>query len=297
MADAQTLQVRVQVVDIQPSNLELVLPAFLPAGDLSQRIARDAGLEAFTEDGRRRTFWLRARGRVLEDSETLADLNIIDHELLHLLPEPPAGSGVVEQEGVKAEPIQRESTPRMVLALAAPVVWAFFWGLALTVDRQWWATLIPGLALGMLCVSMAKRVLFVRGRDLKLLLTALGLCALLVPLALVPAIFLGQDPVVVLGEASPGVIAAILGAVIGWLAWWEPIEALPVSARHDSGVASAADVVQASCGLCGGLVEPAVQKACTYSCGKVFHKGCYQARLAAAGNSDSECGLCGAELA
>jgi hypothetical protein len=51
MADAQTLQVRVQVVDIQSSNLELVLPAFLPAGDLSQRIARDAGLEALQRTG------------------------------------------------------------------------------------------------------------------------------------------------------------------------------------------------------------------------------------------------------
>jgi hypothetical protein len=297
MADAQTLQVRVQVVDIQPSNLELVLPAFLPAGDLSQRIARDAGLEAFTADGRRRMFWLRARGRVLENHETLADLNIINHELLHLLPEPPVDSGVVEQEGVKAEATQMESTPRMVLALAAPVVWAFFWGLALTVDRQWWATLIPGLALGMLCVSMAKRVIGVRGRDLKLLLAALGLAGLLVPLALVPAIYLGQNPGAVLGEASPGIVAAILGAVIGWLAWWEPIEALPASARQESGIESAADVVQASCGLCGGLVEPAVQKACMYSCGKVFHKGCFQARLAAAGGSESECGLCGAQLA
>lgn len=297
MADAKTLQVRVQVVDIQPSNLELMLPAFLPAGDLSQRIARDAGLEAFTEDGRRKTFWLRARGRVLEENETLADLNIIDHELLHLLPEPPLDSGVVEQEGVEADVGQRESTPRMVMALVWPVLWAFFWGLALTVDREWWATLVPGLALGMLCVSMAKRVIFVRGRDLKLLLTAFGLCALMLPLALVPAIYLGQDPGTVLGEASPGIVAAVLGAVVGWLAWWEPIEALPASTRQASGIASAADVVEASCGLCGGVVEKAVQQNCHYSCGQVFHRGCFQARMSAAGGSDSECGICGAELA
>jgi len=233
---------------------------------------------------------------VLEDKETLADLKIIRHELLHLLPEPPAGSGVVEQEGAKAEAGSQEATPRMVLALAWPVLWAFFWGMALTVDRQWWATLIPGLALGMLCVSMAKRVFPVAGRDLKLLLTALGLCALLVPLALVPAIYLGQGAGVVLGEASPGIIAAILGAVVGWLAWWEPIEALPERARQESGISSAAEEVQAACGLCGGAVEKAVQKACPYSCGKLFHRGCYQARLAAAGQSDEACGLCGAAL-
>lgn len=296
MSEAQTIQVRVQVVDVQPSTLDLVLPAFLPAGDLTQRIARDAGLEAFTEDGRRRAFWLRARGRVLEDQETLADLKIVQYELLHLLPEPPAGSGVVEQEGAKAEAGAQEATPRMVMALAWPVLWAFFWDMALTVERQWWATLIPGLALGMLCVSMAKRVVPVAGRDLKLLLTALGLCALLVPLALVPAIYLGQGAGTVLGEASPGIIAAVLGSVIGWLAWWAPIEALPESARQDSGIASAAEEVQAACGLCGGAVEKAVQKACPYSCGKLFHRGCYQARLAAAGSSDEACGLCGAAL-
>jgi hypothetical protein len=297
MSEAQTIQVRVQVVDVHPSTLELVLPAFLPAGDLSQRIARDAGLEAFTEDGRRRTFWLRARGRVLEDKETLADLKIIRHELLHLLPEPPAGSGVVEQAGITAEGVVPEATPRIVMALAWPVLWAFFWGLALTVDRQWWATLIPGLALGMLCVSMAKRVIPVAGRDVKLLLMAMGLCALLIPLALVPAIYLGQGAGTVLVEASPGIIAAVLGTVIGWLAWWTPIEALPERTRQDSGIASAAEEVLAACGLCGVAVEKAVQKACPYSCGKLFHKGCYQARLSAAGSSEDECGLCGADLA
>ena len=77
MSEAQTIQVRVQVIDVQPSTLDLVLPAFLPVNDLVQRIARDAGLESFTEDGRRRSFWLRARGgRVMEPEETLSDLQV-----------------------------------------------------------------------------------------------------------------------------------------------------------------------------------------------------------------------------
>ena len=294
MSEAQTIQVRVQVVDVQPSVLELVLPAFLPARDLTQRIARDAGLEAFTQDGRRRAFWLRARGRVMEDQETLADLNVVQYELLHLLPEPPAGQGVIEQEGAKAKALEPESNVRMALALAWPVIWAFLWGLALTVEREWWATLIPGLALGMLCVSMARRVLpDVAGRDVKLLLMGVGLCAILVPLALVPAIYLGQGASTVLGEASPGIVAAILGAVVAWIAWWAPIEALPESVRQESGISSASEQVAVVCGLCGGAVEKSVQVACHCGSGVQFHRGCYNARRAVAQEGGAVCAFCG----
>lgn len=93
----QTVHLRVQVVDMQSFTLDLQVPTYLPARDLTQRVARDAGLEAHWPDGRRRLYWLRARGRLVTDSETLAELNVVNGELVYLLPEPPAGSGVLEQ--------------------------------------------------------------------------------------------------------------------------------------------------------------------------------------------------------
>ena len=51
--DSQVVTVRVQVVDMQPFTLDLQVPTYLPARDLTQRIARDAGLNAYWTDGRR----------------------------------------------------------------------------------------------------------------------------------------------------------------------------------------------------------------------------------------------------
>src|SRR6478735_8832344 len=77
--------------------LDLQVPTYLPARDLTQRVARDAGLDAFWPDGKRRLYWLRARGRLMSDEEKLQDLGVVNGELVYLLPEPPAGSGVFEQ--------------------------------------------------------------------------------------------------------------------------------------------------------------------------------------------------------
>ncbi|MEC8424617.1 MAG: EsaB/YukD family protein, partial [Myxococcota bacterium] len=93
----QTVRVRVQVIDLESFTLDLIVPTYLPARDLTQRVARDAGLEAYWPDGRRRLYWLRARGRLLGDEDKLEQLGVVDGELVYLLPEPPSGSGVVEQ--------------------------------------------------------------------------------------------------------------------------------------------------------------------------------------------------------
>lgn len=298
MSEAQTIQVRVQVVDVQPSTLDLVLPAFLPVNDLVQRIARDAGLDSFTEDGRRRTFWLRARGRVMEAEETLADLQIVAYETLHLLPEPPQGSGVIEHRGAPAPYRPNETMVSQSLALAWPLLWALVWGLVLTVERQWYATLIPGLTLGMLCVSMARRVVPFEGRDVKLLGASLGIGGILVPLALVPAIAMGQGAGDVFGEASPGFVAAILGTVIGWIAWWAPVEPLPqdVGVQPDASGVTAAASTAVACGLCGGSVEPSVRISCPCGSGVQFHRGCFNARRAVAPESVGTCAFCGAAV-
>ena len=96
-SDVQTVQVRVQVIDMRSFTLDLVLPTYLPARDLTQRVARDAGLDAFWPDGKRRLYWLRARGRLMTEEERLSDMGVVPGELIHLLPEPPAGSPVMEQ--------------------------------------------------------------------------------------------------------------------------------------------------------------------------------------------------------
>lgn len=296
MSEAQTIQVRVQVIDVQPSTLDLVLPAFLPVNDLVQRIARDAGLESFTEDGRRRSFWLRARGRVMEPEETLSDLQIVAYETLHLLPEPREG-GVVEHRRRGSESRPPESLFRQGLALAWPLVWALLWGLVLTVEREWYATLIPGLTLGMLCVSMARRIVPFAGRDPRLLGAAIGISAILVPLALVPAIASGQGAGTVLGEASPGLVASILGSVIGWIAWWTPVEPLPIAAEavQERGAEPGARAESAvACGLCGGGVEASVRTACPCGSGVQFHRGCFNARRAVAQDDGESCAFCGA---
>ena len=49
--DAQTVPVHVQVIDLDPFALDMVVPTYLPASDLTQRVARDAGLGAYWPDG------------------------------------------------------------------------------------------------------------------------------------------------------------------------------------------------------------------------------------------------------
>ena len=83
------LTLRVQVVDVPGGHLTLTLPRYLPAVELVQRIAGDAGLARFGADGDRRAFVLVARGRVLQSDDTLGAAGVQDGELVHLLPDGP----------------------------------------------------------------------------------------------------------------------------------------------------------------------------------------------------------------
>ena len=97
MEHQQTIQVRIQVIDMKPQVLDLRVPVYLKASDLSQRIIRDAGLEPFWPNRKRKLYWMRARGRLLQDHETLQELGVIDNELIYILPQPLPEMGVVEQ--------------------------------------------------------------------------------------------------------------------------------------------------------------------------------------------------------
>ena len=43
---ADTVQVQIQVIDVNSFSLSLILPTFRPASDLTVRIAKDAGLDS-----------------------------------------------------------------------------------------------------------------------------------------------------------------------------------------------------------------------------------------------------------
>ena len=136
MAEETTVQLRVQVIDLGARVLDLQVPTYLPARDLTVRLARDAGLEAWWPGNRRRRFWLRARGRLVQEDERLADLGVVNGELIYLLPEPPDGT-VAEQP--PELPVTRgyagAGVPVLIGSVLATLAWAGAWGMALTAAR------------------------------------------------------------------------------------------------------------------------------------------------------------------
>ena len=89
-------------------------------------------------------------------------------------------------------------------------------------------------------------------------------------------------------------ITGFLGVFIGWLAWWGAVEPLP---EHTPKVEAAQEAVAlVSCGICGGSVTADVRTDCPYNCGKHFHSGCYQARVAVYRGDDRFCAVCNAQV-
>lgn len=293
---AQTIQVRVQVIDVRSQTLDLILPTYLPARDLTQRVARDAGLEAFWADGRRRLYWLRARGRLMKDEERLMDLGVVPNELIHLLPEPPAGSGVVEQHPEYPESLGYAA--RGSLALVGSVIgvllWTVGWGIALSIDRGLLTTTLPGLGLGLLCTSLARHIFGGDGWRARVAALGMALAVLTVALAMLAPVLLGEDPALVFSQSVPGLVTALAGVLFAWLAWWGAVEPLQRLDRPDEVQAEVAAVV--ACGICGQGVEPHVRMDCAYACGKVFHVGCHEARKAVFRGDQKTCEVCGAQV-
>lgn len=296
MSDAQSIPLRVQVIDMKSRTLDLVVPTYLPARDLTQRVARDAGLQAYWPDGRRRRFWIRARGRVVGEDERLSDVGVIAHELVHLLPEPPDGS-VMEQDPdyPQTQGYPASGTLTVVVGLLSVLAWSAGWGVALSAKPGLWALLLPGLGLGLLSCSLARHVL--GGEGGRLSIAGLGLVVavlMLVPAALVPA--LGGLPVAELPPLIlPGALVSVLGVVLGWLAWWGPVEPLPAHAPKVQ-ASQEQEQPQLQCAICGMGVTQDVAVGCQHRCGRAFHKGCYQARMSVAQADPSRCGICGAGL-
>ncbi len=290
--DAQTVTLRVQVVDLQPFTLDLQVPNYLPARDLTQRIARDAGLKAYWQDGRRRLYWLRARGRLVQDHEVLSDLSVVNGELVYLLPEPPADSGVAERP--PAYPTNRgyqgKGTVALLGALLGAILWTAGWGVALSELRNIYTVALPALALGLLTTSVARHAWGGVGSRARIALTSVLILLPCQVLAGVIAINVSGEPFeVIYKETSSALIYGLLGTMVGWLAWWGAVEPLPmVKPNTEEPEDEGAAVV--TCGICMQNVLPDVRVECP--CGRFFHSGCLQARMSVYTGDPSKCPVC-----
>lgn len=297
--DAGVVHLRVQVIDLKSFVLDLQVPTYLPARDLTQRIARDAGLEAYWPDGKRRLYWLRARGRLLGDDEKLQDLGVINRELVYLLPEPPHGSGVIEQppEYPETHPYFGAGWGMLLGSLFMVFAWAVMWGIALVQARSIPVIISPGLTLGFFCVSLSRHAWGGRANRVRVALTATVLLFITTGLTfLTPFFFKTVSMSQSLYDALAGLIFGIFGVVTGWLAWWGAVEPLPPMEKK-----VAVDAPQVSlavpCAICGQPAEPNVRMDCQYKCGRVFHQGCYKAKVAVYRGDRNKCAICGVQVA
>ena len=296
----QTVRVRVQVIDMQPQLLQLQLPTYLPTRDITQRIAQDAGLEAKWGDNRRRLYWIEARGRLLGEDETLAQVGIVNHELLYLLPEPPAQDGVLEQ--VPDYPENRgyagKGFATAVASLLILLLWAVGWGLALLMERSVWLVTLPGLATGLFSMSLARHMWGGQGSRPRIMFTAVPIFVLVFVVVFLPSVLAeGLDHVaMVYRESVAGFVTGLAGIFMGWLAWWGSVEPLP-AAEAKTEMANTAAVVAVSCAICQNNVTPDVRMDCPYNCGHIFHTGCHEARLAVHRGDARFCAVCNARVA
>jgi len=294
-AHAQTVQLRVQVVDMKSFTLDLVVPTYLPARDLTARIARDAGLESHWSDGRRRLYWLRARGRLLTDDESLEALGVVPGELVYLLPEPPAGSGIYEQKPDYPETHNYAGAGILTLlgSIALVCAWSVAWGIALSYSRSLAVVLLPGLALGFLATSLARHTWGGRGGRVRVAVTGLLLFVFVAMLAVAgPVFFVGLELTEMLITGVPGVFAGMVGVLVGWLAWWGPVEPLPAVQEQDAAVQDTQSMATVQCAVCGLAVGPEVRQECPHRCGRWFHSGCYEARMSVYRGDPAVCGIC-----
>jgi len=285
--EAGTVPVRVQVVDTEPRVIDPTVPTYLDAADLTQRIARDAGLGGWWEDGSRRGFGLWARGRLVRENERLADVPIVPYELMHLLPEPRRGTGIQERPlGLldRGDPPSRMSKVMRVLYV---LVWTTLWATALDARPTPLVAWTGAFVLPVLVLGAVRGVLW--GQLRWPAAWALAGIALFATAPLAFGVVSAPEALrvyVVLATA----LGLMVGSTMAWLVWLGPL-ALPDVAED----AVAPVIVAAStCAVCGGPVGSDVIEACAHGCGRTFHRGCLRARQSVA--TGPGCAVCGAEV-
>ena len=85
----------------------------------------------------RRHYYIHARGRMLDHSETLESVGLVDGELIYLLPQPDAQLGVLEQNPAYPEvkPYLGQGLTQLMLTLFAVLLFSFLWGMALVLSK------------------------------------------------------------------------------------------------------------------------------------------------------------------
>lgn len=293
MMDQNTVSLRVQVIDMEPQILDLRLPIFLKSSDLSQRIAREAGLQSYWPDRTRKLYALRARGRLLQPNETLGDLGVINNELLYILPQIRPGSSLLEQQPeYPAESVHKAGKLGILITLLCVII--FFsvnWGFALAEEGNLLTLCLPAIAVGILCSSFSRHAWGGKAMQPRVI----GSAVLLYAMVLVPCYFVSLLVPVDEGfirRMLPGIITGMVGLLISWLSWWGAVE--PLIKR----TAVVREVVQQEtvriCVICGGGVAPEMLTHCSH--GQPCHKGCYTASATAYRGPEGFCHVCNAKL-
>ena len=290
-----TVVLRIQVIDMEPQTLDLTLPDYLPASDLSQRIARDAGLKPYWPNNTRKHYQLRARGRLMQRNETLKDLNVVDNELIYILPQIRPNTQVQEQYPEYPEETNYIAGALSVILILVVVILSLSigWGLSITESTHWTTLCLPAVGVGVLCTSFSRHALGGRARDIKVLLLGLGMFAL----ATLPCFLVSYFVPAVDGFVSrmfPGIVTGLVGSVLSWISWWGPVEALNKKKQEEIKEVATKDLP--ICAICGGAVMPNVLMRSANNCPtcapNVFHKGCYNAKLTAYYGPEGHCKIC-----
>jgi hypothetical protein len=289
--DAKTVPVRVQVIDLQPRIVDLVVPTFMPADDLTQRIARDAGLGGWWEGGRRRTYWLRARGRILQASERLADVGVVPYELLHLLPEPRSEDHVRERDAGLPDVVPLSFMSRLVRTLAA-LAWVGLWVIAVGADGRpavmWWGAFI----LAYLVRGVVDGWWSTGGRWGQLGVAGVLTAPLCLP-AMANAWMVSIDPSLFLLELAMTALGMGVGTAVAHLVWMGPVSEVTAIVRAASGESVRARD-ELKCFVCGEMIDLEVLTYCRYGCGRPMHSGCQKLREAM--TTGPPCEVCAASV-
>lgn len=282
--EQNTVSLRVQVIDMEAQILDLRLPTFLKSSDLSQRIAREAGLQAYWPDRTRKLYALRTRGRMLQPNETLHDLRVIDNELLYILPQIRRGSPLQEQtpEYPSESSYAAGALSVLLILIVSIMFFSVNWGLSLSEEGEWTTLIFPAMAVGVLCSSFSRHAWGGKAMQPKVI----GLAFVLYLMALLPCYLVSflvpADPGF-MRRMLPGVLSGVVGLLVGWLAWWGSVERL--IRKKNEVVQEKVQQAQYSCAICGGAIKSTVLVTCVHQCGRKFHKGCFTANKIASRGS------------
>jgi len=285
-----TVLLRVQVIDMEPKKLDLRLPLFLRASDVSQRIAREAGLQTFWPDNTRKLYALRARGRLLHPDETLGNLQIMDNELLYILPQIRPNTPLQEQYPEYPVETNYAAGALSILCIQISVIMFFSvnWGLSIAESGHWATLLFPSMGIGVMCTAFARHAWGGKAMRIKIIGSALVLYLM----AIVPCFVVSYIIPIDEGFGQRlllGFGTGFVGLLISWIAWWGAVEPLVHKKVVQKQVQ--AKKTQHQCGLCGGGISSEVLEfsAC---CNRWFHTGCYAASHAAYRGPKGFCPIC-----